>query len=785
MKRLLALWLVAALLSGGLTATGAETEEKVNLFQNPGFEEMTPEKETYDDFNVGKPIVWGSFNGWTDDSANNQAKRARHTKEIPHGGSTYCANIRLPAGYRNSPYVSQTVKNLAPGGIYEIGFHARSPKYASEFLLQITFYKNGETVRTQNMLRTLPSPSWKEYKLQFPFPEDADSMLVQFKLGGYGDIYLDDVFLYKVSDKPVYTLETDAVFYYSDDLTPAVAKVVAENPGNATASFVLKEGNTVVADSDPVSFNSGAAKWEFPVFTMQKEKTAYTLEVTVTKNGEKTLLTEEIYRYPRPSRLRSDGVYLKNGEPFVPVMAHGINNEHLAKCKEAGINVVTVSYWYTFYDEYTESGVRRIDYILEQLDKYDLMGIIGLYRYMMPSGAEVNLNNTKKLIGHLNKHEHRDHIFAYSMMDEPLQNDAWCDATLKKGYREIRDLDKDIPVLTVDCSDKASITKRNISYCDIYSCDAYYDGNGELAKWPGEMVALAKSVADEGQRTVYHLTQAFAWDGRSNILPTADEVRHMIYQAFLNGAQGVGYYTFSEAWGAYNRERVDLAGNPILNSDGSKQYGRYPLHEKDDFWPGFCKFGTGDLPLAADHFVLGKGEKLSDIKGDGFCGRTFTLDGKLYALILNENDKPKTVSVALPFEGGAVAAYYGETKYALSTDSKILSVPLAARECVLLESEERSLTFNSVCFYKEDGTPQDTPQKGETVIARVQIPKDKEITYALLGSFAKSEMKELIHILTLQEEETEEPFRIFSAKFTVPQSGLTYKAFMWDEMLRP
>ena len=763
-KRLLALWLTAALLSGGLSAHGAETGEKVNLFQNSGFEKMTTEKGQYDDFGTGKPNAWGSFNGWTDDTVNNQSKRTRLTKENPHSGS-YCTNIRLPADVNNAPSVSQTVQNLVPGGIYEIGFHARSPKYASEFFLQITFYKNGEMVRTQNMLRTLPSPAWKEYKLQFPFPEDADSMLVLFKLGGYGDIYLDDVFLYKVSDKPVYTLETDAVFYYSDDPTPCVATVYAVSEEVAKVSFVLKnDRNKEVLRKDGVSFSEKKAIWEFPLECIEKEKKGYTLEAYVEVNGETTLLTETVYRYKRPSRLRSDGVYLKDGQPFMPVIAHGINADQLAKCKEAGINVVTISYWYADY----ETDETRIKKILKQVKDNGLMAIVGLYRKMVPAGSDYNLSNTTRVVMAIDADpELKSAVYAYSMMDEPLQNDAWCDAELEAGYKLIRDLDNDIPVLTVDCSNKASVTKRNISYCDIYSCDAYYTGNGPLSSWPGEMVKLAADVAAEGNRTVYHLTQAFEWlnRGTDDCLPTSAEIRHMIYQAFLNGAKGVGYYTISDS--VYKR---DENGEFVTDANGNKQ--QIPLYESD-LWQGLCAFGTGDLPIAAEHFVLGMGTKISDVDGEGHTGRIWERDGKAYVLLLSESEtENKTVSVSLPYQTCRLSAY-GKAPHALIENGKI-EYTLSPRECMLFICEEIGVMH----FFRADGTLAESPKKGETIRAEVLTDADAAVSVPLLAAYSANELS-MLDVLAKSDAAFADEW---TCTFEVPADGLTYKAFLWDDM---
>ncbi len=769
MKRLIALWLVAALLSGGLTATGAETEEKVNLFQNPGFEEATFEKGPYDAFDasVGKPKNWGSFNGWTDDAVNNAGIRARWTTNEVKFGSR-CANIRLDPGVSNIPQVNQIVSDLTPGGIYEIGFFAKSLKGTSAFYLAIHFMKDGEVLRSQSMLRTLPDKTWTKYSLKFPFPDDADSMRVEFSLSGYGDIYLDDVFLYKISDKPVFALETDAVFYYSDDPTLAVAKVSAENPGEATASFVLKEGNAVVGSSkEDISFADGVAKWEFPISLMVKEKAAYTLETTVTKNGEKTLLTKEVYRYPRPSRLRSDGVYLKNGEPFVPVIGHSADAEHFEKCKEAGINVVTIGYWYAFYDEYIEgTKIRRIDYVLDLLDQYDLMGIICLYRYMLPSGDSANKQNTTDLLLHLADHKHRDHIFAYDMMDEPLQNDVWCDEELQYGYKRIRDLDGEIPVITVDCSDNPSTIKRNMSYCDIYMCDAYYAGNGELSHWPGEIIALTKSVAEEGGRSVYHLTQAFEWNGQ---FPNDNEIRHMLYQAFLNGAQGVGYFKISNA--VYKR---DESGEVIKDAGGNIQLDHLV---NSDRWPGLCAFGTGDLPIAADHFVLGKYPKIADIDGEGYTGRIWEKDGEAYVLLLSESEtENKTVSVFLPYETFCLSEY-GEAPHALIENGKI-EYTLSPRECMLFVCEEIGVLH----LLREDGTVAESPKKGETIRAEVLKKADAEISIPLLAAYA-AEGGELVALEALIKNDGD-ICDTFTCTFEVPDDGLSYKAFLWDEMLR-
>ncbi len=752
-KRILCVLLLAVLLLGGLPARGSlaasggtgtvvmAADENENLLLNSGFEEIDAE--------TGKPTVWSTFNGWTDDTAPT-ATRQVHTKENPHTGD-YCAKIWIDHN-RNNPYVLQTVTDLVPGGTYSVGYWICSNTDGGGlFQIQLDYQKDGETVHQLTTLPSITTTSWTLYSQEFSVPEDVDSVQVLFKLCGINTVYIDDVFFRFVSEKTNYSLDTDAVFYYTDDESPAVATVYAEEAGNKTVNFVLKDGTETVAAQENVSFSEGKASFTFSVQEhLKKAKTAYTVEAAV--SGEETVLSKTVYRYDRPSRLREDGTYVLNGKTIVPVIGHGVNVSEYAKVKEAGINVVTVSYWYA--DLGTSDGTSRIDSVLQSLHDNDLMGIIGLYRQMLPSGHSYNKSNTAKVISYLANHRYRDHIYAYSMMDEPIQNDRPAgDRLLESGYKQIRDLDGEIPVLTVDAHTAKSETKRVTDYCDIYSCDAYYAGNGALASWPGEMVTLSKEVADLGKRPVYHLTQAFDWREQ---FPTSGEIVHMLCQSLLAGAKGIGYYTITHA-------TTDEDGNDV------------PLYNTDR-WPGLVEFAVGDMPPLLEHFGEGKYQAVSNIKGEGYSGETWNKNETLHILLLNNTDDAVQAAVKLPFQDFVLSNLAGEVIETGETGEFTCSIP--GRGYVLLAAEEAGKTK----FFDASGTYVPNPGAGQSLSARLHLLGQPEVR-GYVAAFTEAGT-ELLSMHVMDKTVFSEHVTL-AAQVTVPAEDAEYKTFLWNTDMHP
>lgn len=749
-KRTLCVLLLAALLWGGLptgTVFASDRGADVvttgeNLLLNSGFEEIDAE--------TGKPTVWTTFNGWTDD-ANPTATRQVHTKNNPFS-DMYCAKIWIDRT-GNYPSVQQTVENLVPGGIYSIGYWARADVPNRErFQIQLEYKKNGEAVRDITTLACIPTTTWTLQNQDFTVPEDVDSAVVKFKLGGINSVYIDDVFLKFVSEKPNYTLDTDAVYYYTDDESPAVATVYAEESGEETVSFALKDGAETVAMQENIPFTDGEASFSFSVSEhLKKAKKAYTVEARIS-DEENTVLTKSVYRYDRPTRLREDGTYVLNGKTIVPVIGHGVNVSEYDKVKEAGINVVTVSYWYA--DLGTSEGTSRINSVLQALHDNNLMGIIGLYCNMMPSGHSYNKSNTAKIVSYLANHKYRDNIYAYSMMDEPIQNDrAGGDIALREGYKQIRDLDSEIPILTVDAHSVKSETKRVTDYCDIYSCDAYYAGNGALAAWPGEIVARSVEVANLGKRPVYHLTQAFDWRAQ---FPTASEITHMLCQAFLAGAKGIGYYTITHA-------TTDEDGNDV------------PLYNTDR-WSGLVEFSEGIMPVLLEHFGEGKYGTVSNSKGKGYSAEIWNKNETLYVLLLNNTDDAVETNVKIPFSEFVLSNFAGDAIKISENGECTYTVP--GRGYVLLTAEE----LGKIKFFDASGAYVPNPGAGQNLLAYLHLSGQPEVR-GYVAAFSETGTELLkIHVM---EKTVFSKYVTYAAQVTVPTSGAKYKTYLWNTAMNP
>ncbi len=749
-KKICALFSAVLLWTACLPMAIPAASGETNLFLNADFEKLTQKD--------GRTIAenWGFWDAyWTDISS-----------ESPHSGST-CIMIQNLENNRN-PRITQILGTVVPGDVYSAGYYIRASKKlggSGGFSFRFVYYDtdgNEMTAVSGKTLTSFPSDAWTEYKQTFTVPEGADSLRVDLQLNGAGIVYIDDVFFIHTEKGSAFSIDSNAVFYYSDSVSLVEIEVTDAGGEGTAAVFALLKGEKTVQEAVTKDFVGRKAIFSFPVSTLTSFLEPYTVSVTVLKStGNTEKLTREIYKVKRPSRLSKDGIYYKkDGTPFVPIIGYHVDvpgdlvlpsQDHFAKCKQIGINVITLSYWYSDYN-YFET---RMKPTLEKAKEYGLMVLVALYRGMLPGGHEYNLENTKKVVNALADHEA---VFAFTLMDEPLLHDrVSAEFTMLPGYLAVRSLNDSIPVLTVDHRSSLRDYKRIANYCDIVMSDAYPTtaaASGGQFSYVKNNVSLARKAASMGERTVYSLVQAFNWE-EYGYFPTASETLHFVYQSLFAGAQGIGYFAISDA-------DTDSDGNTI------------PLF-KTDRWAELQERCNREIPIALSHFIENKGRNATDLSGDGYSARHWKSRDEEYILLINEENAEKAVEFPVA-QAFFFAAPYGRDITCGGTDG-ILRYTLAAGEAVLLTlSDEKVMRI-----FTADDMPAEELLPGEEMRLEVLMPPSESVQKLSLALYQTQTGKTELLNLYILENPASKVLNTVHKSFAVPDAeGLSWKLFWWN-----
>jgi len=157
----------------------------------------------------------------------------------------------------------------------------------------------------------------------------------------------------------------------------------------------------------------------------------------------------------------------------------------------------------------------------------------------------------------INKYKDRPGVFFWKNEDEP----AWGKKSpegLAKGYKLIRELDPDRPVITIQAPrNTIEELRRYNDSCDISGADIYPVSipMGKNSHLPNKNISVVGDYTKRMVEVVHDQKPIFmvlgvTWSGvvpaRGNTLirPTFEQMRYMTYQAFIDGAKGIHWFGF-------------------------------------------------------------------------------------------------------------------------------------------------------------------------------------------------------------------------------------------------
>ncbi|MBQ7033171.1 MAG: carbohydrate binding domain-containing protein [Clostridia bacterium] len=593
MKKLFSVWLSLLLLL--LLSPAFPAKAETNLIQNPDFEVLSGE----------------DFQDWWASSACSSVEEAN-----VYAGK-YSLRLYDPDQSFN-PYVAQSVSVIG-GAEYRLSFYARKKSGSGEPLIKIEAYDENNTSVLQTALtggKTAPN-EWTKYEDVVALPSSAVRIGVLVRLLGNGEVFFDNISLSLHRLPDAFTLETDWVFYYSDMQTGTATAHVNDyfasyfSGGSVSFSLTGQNGTVLAEGTSPVV--DGSASFSFPLRLLSVKKQAYTLSASLMDSGGTAAdsKTVSVYKYDRPRYLGKDGLYLKNGtESIYPVFGYHCDPTQYAKVKEAGINILQGNLLPT-----AEGHLRYLDAALTE----NVMVLIPLYYNMKPAGHADNIERNTAIIKAIKDHPA---LFGYAIMDEPFLNFSNPEKDLEASYKLVRDLDDNHPVYTVEA--QQSFYRTCSKYVDILGIDPY--GAAYTGYVSDSTLKAREAVRNE--KPVYVLLEAFRNnDGR---YPTGQDERNMIYQALMNGADAIGYFSIADS-------EEDESGNRTI-----------PIYDVPDMWNAITAFARDELLLSFDHFIFGKNQPFCQKKESTYQYAAWQKGGDIYLAVCGlQKDSSQEITIPL------------------------------------------------------------------------------------------------------------------------------------------
>lgn len=580
-----------------------------NMVPNPGFEELDEN---------GHPVSRGIFGGWDGPIGSVE------TEDVRTGN--YAAKLESTDG--SFVHTTVQIKDLTPGATYQASFWykgiANGPRTSYGLIVE-TYQENVISSQTATGQygppRAVPTNNWTHVFTTFKLPDTANMVqIVAFMIDDPGIMLVDDFEFVLVKAPEISKMETDQVFYYPD-AEYGTAVVTFDNyyeKDAYTVDFKLTDAN----DKELLSVKNVPeidykAQLKFQVGLMKEKKKQYMLTAVV-KDKDGNVIAEhsqDLYVYPRPTVFNENGQYVEeNGEIFDPVFIFQVPKDKWDECQAAGMNTLL---WVI---------PSSLGEAIEQLDELHSMGMkagVVCFWDMYPAGHPINQARVSAAIRQIKDHPA---IYCWIVMDEPYGHDPYASENLKNSYKMIRDIDDKYPVTNVESVRR--MYDESGKYADMMITDIYPGSSHDYQKYIASGVELAYGYLSEEGKPISQLHQAFFFDGKG---PTPEELRHMNYQTFLAGGQGLGYYAFSPNNPAYDK-----------------------MLDESIYWDILMEFREKEQDIMFAHFSSDNKPAFNRYHGEKYWYETWT-DGKdMYAALMNTGSTEVDATVSLESSNGLI-----------------------------------------------------------------------------------------------------------------------------------
>lgn len=577
-----------------------------NLLGNSGFEEGGSSPDGW-----ASSSAWGSRITWESSAVHNGLKSVK---------------LANPGGYSDSStYIYQDTE-VSPGTKYQFSSWynvgaggVTSTGSAGYLTLRFIYYNSyGNQISSAFKGRYETSTGWQKLSENTTAPDTAVRLRLQVMwYSQSGFVYVDDLKLGVLEEAPKFVLDTDQVFYYTEwpeGTATMKLKDYYTPPAGAKTKFEIVDESGVIRTSEVTDFN-GQASYTFLTSWLELKK-EYKIRAYLLNSDSSPIEIKEtyIYRYNRPKAITGDLRYMDGKTEYQPIVIyHAYTDDDFAQCAKIGTAVQGTM---------SSASTGHIAF-LDRAQAKGLKVMVVLYNNMKPAGHPDNIAKTEEIVRGIKDHPA---VYGYAVQDEPFLNDPENAAeNLRVSYKIIRDIDDIHPVITTECFEQ----NHEISgkYCDILNIDPYPGSPSRVATYVGEQTASAVAAV-KYKKPVYVLIQT---EKLSSLDPTGDEVRNMIYQAFMNGAQSFGYFPF-----------VNEADGPDL--DDSER------------WESVVGFMEHENKIFYDHYTKKLSETYNKGKTSTYAWESWESQGSLYVAVRNLT--ATTVSASIPLTNSAGTAGY-------------------------------------------------------------------------------------------------------------------------------
>lgn len=595
MKKIISIVISVVLMFVCMSSLAVSAAVGDELLSNGGFETVSG----------SSPSGIGAYGNWGGSYISLQ-------KTEVHSG-TYAAKITTTSG--GNPYISIPVNNIEGGCKYQMTLWYKGTTTGSKgFSVKFEEYSSaGRNVNSPHAPTYKTSASWKQVTYTYYAHDDAVRVSIMPRLyADSGEIYVDDISFKMIEGPEQFKFSTDQFFYY-DEYTHAEATVELDDyyDNIYTVDFSIKSGTTVLQKVEDVPFVDYFAKAKLDITALEKKKTYRVYADIYDNEGTKvTTFSKELSRMDRPTAFNEDGVFIKDGKPFYPTILYhaSIEDEDLDKAVANGINVI----------QNTSTDVEFLDKCYEK----GIMVLQVMYFGMRPAGHTSNVADVQRTVNQIKDHPA---LYGYMIMDEPYAHGV-TETELIRSYRIIRNIDDVHPVYVMIAN--PAQYKEASKFCDCLAIDPYPGNGGDYGRMVGDMSAAAREGTGY-KKPVYNVLQAFTF-GLSK--PTQAQMRSMMYQSVMGGAQGMGYYP----WIPDNEEVDDALPDSI-------------------YWPVITDYKLKDYDLMWKFYGgYDKPEKFNTSRHNDLWYDSFVVNNDIYVTVLNRTASDKSVTIPLTSTNGKI-----------------------------------------------------------------------------------------------------------------------------------
>lgn len=537
----------------------------------------------------------------------------------------------------------------------------------------------------------LPSTKNKwEYKtVEFKVPEKAVVMPFECRLYTEGiTVWVDEITLKQAEPERIMDFRPDQFFYYPEAET-GYAKVkmyegfYKEQSVGGSVDFALlrPDGTSIKSANCPLTAD-GEATFSYPLDELKtQQKTAFTIRATAKdSNGDPILgrdgkaippYDKEIYVYPRPTRMRKDGMLYDTyheGKIYIPNAVCSTNTDgtlHVQELKAAGFNLLHLSSGAS--TQYLKDMLAQeaacqdgtcekpdhskcledrkpktlLGRWLDQLAAAQMRAVVALCSGKDPAAGPTNEAMTRRIVTDFKEHPA---IGAWGIMDEPHYNLSDPEYMMVQSYKLVRDLDDINPTHIIEIPNSVEMTS---AYCDFPGVDPYPGGtvpdsgpywetypncNVSPATFSDEATAKLRQTAERYKKPFTTYNQAFAYYGYT---PSLGDMRSFYYQNLLGDAVGTGWYAYTEK--SYDRSIRQLP------------------HEEYEIY--FTEFHAEEQMLAQNLFGRESEYPVFNQYADNrFQYKSVLANDDIYFVVLNRKTETQTIEIPLKSMNGLVTA---------------------------------------------------------------------------------------------------------------------------------